>query len=244
MAIELDVVAEIEAEQKRAAAKSAGGNASFFVLKNGEKALVRPLLNLNACASIWKHDFYNQATGKYEVNALCAQSLDLPAECCKHCMAAKSTGNKKLSAIKLFIVPLYVYGIKNSDGQAITYTDQEGNEKSVSGVRFLSLKGTSDMLATLVTMFREGTNISSSDLTITRKGEKLLTSYTILPRPPAPFAVEGIPAQYRDSIVERINELNPAEIIDGPDTDHFGSNPPAQSNGAKPAPAKASVPDF
>ena len=238
MAIELDIIGEIENEMKRAQAKSAGGSASFFVLKDGEKALVRPLLNLNAIAIIQKHDFYNPATKKFEVNAICAHvpELELPADSCKHCATAKSTNNKKLSAVKYFIIPLWVYGIKNSAGQAVVYQDQDGNEKPVSGLRYLQLKASSDILSTLLEMYREGTDLTSLDLTISRKGESLDTKYTVLPRTPAPFTVENVPAQDKLTIIQRIADLNPFETID--DVDPFP--PSAQAS----APAKQSVPDF
>lgn len=237
----LDMIAEIEQEQKRAAAKSNGGNASFFVLKAGEKALIRPLLNLNAVASILKHDFYNNSTGKYEVNALCAETsaLELPAGSCRHCQTAKESGNKKLTAVKFFVIPLYVYGIKNAKGEPITYTDNEGNEKPQQGVRYLSLKASSDILATFLEAFREGTDITSADWTISRTGEKLETKYKTLKRDSSPFTVENVLAQDADSIVFRIAELNPFELIGNAndDRDPFESAPPAK-------PASKAAPDF
>lgn len=235
----IDIIGEMEAEQKRA--KSSSGNASFFVLKDGEKALVRPLLNLNEVASIKKHDYFNPTTKKFEVNALCAESIDLPVSVCKHCLTAKQTNNKKLNPTKYFVIPIWVYGIKNSAGQPVVYTDQNsGEEKAVQGLRYLQLKASSDILSTLLEMYREGTDLTTLDLTISRKGESLDTKYTVLPRPAAPFAVEGVPEQSRDSIIERINDLNPAELIDGPDHDPFGANPPAQQKAVN----KVSVPDF
>jgi hypothetical protein len=229
-----DVVAEMETEQKRAAARSSAGSASWFMLKDGEKALVRCLLNLNQVASVLKHDFWNPSTRKFEVNALCARSLDLDADQCAHCVTART--NKKLSAQKYFIVPLYVYGVKNSAGQPVSYVDQEGNEKAVEGLKYLQLKASSDILATLLAMYRDGANLTTMDLKITRAGAGTDTRYTVLPQPPSTFAVVGIPAQDRESIIQRIADLNPPDIA--------GFPPALPASNGTPAAAKTSIPDF
>lgn len=223
MAIEMDnMIAEIEAEMKRAQAKSSGGNVSFFVLKDGEKALVRPLLNLNAVASILMHVYWNPATSKFDVNAVCAHQaeLALPAGSCKHCATAKSMSDKKaagkMAANKYFVIPLWVYGIKNAAGQAVTFT-QDDKEQPVQGVKYLQLKPTSDILSTLLEIYRDSGDIMAGDLTISRKGEKLDTKYTVLQRPPAVFTVENVPAQDKSDIVMRIADMNAPEVIDGSD---------------------------
>lgn len=230
----IDVIAEMEAEQKRAAARSSGSNVSWFMLKDGEKSLIRCLLNLSQAAIILKHDFYNPATRKFEVNALCARSLDLDEEQCAHCIAAR--GNKKLLAQKYFILPVYVYGVKNSSGQAVVYTDSEGNEKAVQGLKYLQLKASSDILAVLLAMYRDGTNLTGLDLKISRTGASTDTKYTVLPQSPSPFAVADVPVQNVEDIITRIADLNPPAIAGG-----LPTPPPAVSSAA---PAKAVVPDF
>src|SRR5581483_2663707 len=229
-----DVVAEMEAEQKKAAARSSAGSASWFMLKDGEKALIRCLLNLNAVAVILKHDFYNPVTRKFEVNALCAvtSGLSLEESQCKHCQTAKQTGNKKLLAQKYFVMPVWVYGVKNAQGQAVTYFDSEGNEQPVQGLKYLQMKATSDILATLIAMYRDGTDLTTLDLTISRTGAGTDMKYTTLPRQPQPFAVKDVPPQDRALIVQRIADLNPVELVD--DDPGF---PPAMTNGK-------AVPDF
>lgn len=237
----IDILGEIEQEQKRLAAKANGGNASFFKLKDGERALVRPLLNLGNIAVILKHDFFNPTTRKYEISALCTGTsyFGMPDQC-QHCQTAKDTKNKKLLATKYFVVPLWVYSVKNAEGQTVTYTDQEGNEKQVSGLRYLQMKASSDILGVLTAMYREGIDITSLDLVIGRKGESLDTKYTVLQHPPKPFAVENVPPQSAESIIVRIADLNQPEFIE--EKPATATNV-SQSSMQKQAP-KVSAPDF
>lgn len=229
----INVIAEMEAEQKRAASRSSGGNASWFMLKDGEKSLVRCLLPLNQVASILKHKIFNPSTRNFDINALCTRSLELDEEQCAHCIAARS--NKKLLAQKFFVVPVYVYGVKNAAGQPVMCPDQEGNEKAVAGLKYLEIKASSDILAVLLEMYRDGTNLTSLDLKISRTGAGTDTKYTVLPQPPSPFAVSDVPPQNAENIINRIADLNPPAIAGLP------SAPPAVSTAA---PAKAVVPDF
>lgn len=244
MALKYDVIAEIEAEMKRASAKSSGGNANFLVLKNGQKALVRPLLNLDAIASVLKHEYYNPSSQKYEIEALCAEtsSLDLSGMC-KHCAVAKQTNNKKLEAIKVFVIPVWVYAMKDSANQNITYTDQQGKEQLVSGIRYIPMKPSSDILAALMAMWKEGTDLTSLDMTIIRSGEKFDTKYTVLPRAPKPFDVPNVPVQSAEAIILRIAELNPIDTIDRTPSIVQSASSPAQVQAAQPGKV-SNVPDF
>lgn len=238
----LDVIGMMESDIQKASQKSSGGSASFFVLKSGEKALVRALLDLNKIAIVYKHDLFNPSTGKYEVNAICSDTpeLELPTGQCKHCADAKAAKNKKLEVVRYFVIPLYVHQIKNSAGQQVTWTDNDGNEKPVSGVRYLQLKASSDILKTLLDLFRDAGSISAGDLVIGRQGEKLDTKYTVINRPPSAFkAPEGveIPEQSAESIIARIAELCPFDLLE----QNNGAVPPAQSQGKASA---NDAPDF
>src|SRR5579885_1336638 len=195
----LDVIGMMESDIQKASQKSGSGSASFFVLKAGEKAKVRALLDLNQVAVVYKHDFFNNVTKKYEVNSICADTpeLELPRGFCKHCITAKETKNKKLEAVRYFVIPLYVYQIvrpgKNGEWESVTWTDQDGVEKPVSGIRYLQLKASSDILKTLLDLYRDAGSISAGDLVISRQGERLETTYTVINRPPSPFKVpEGV----------------------------------------------------
>lgn len=207
----LDVISMMESDMEKAK-KASGGNGSptFFLLKAGEKALVRPLLDLNKAVLVHKHDLWNQATKKFEVNALCAKDQDLD---CKHCFDAEMQKNKKLAAVRYFIIPLWVYQIKNKDGQVVTWKDQDGNEQAIRGVRYLQMKATSPILANLLDFFREEKSILNNDFVISRTGESLDTVYTVIAKAPKPFAVPDVPAQSEDEITFRIGDLCPPALI-------------------------------
>lgn len=250
MAIDQEMLNEIETEKQRAAeaaaeakAKAAaGGNgAGFFILKNGEKALVRPLLN--KFIPVFHHSIWNNNNGKWDVNAICAQSVDLPKELCAHCKKAEETSNKKLTAVKQFVVALWLYGVRDTATGAVkTYKNKDGEEIAQRGLRYAQFKVGDPIFETLLTMYKMAGDITLRDITIQQTGEKLEKKYTIDPLDPSPFVVEGMPTITPDGIIEWLSEKNPASILEGPDYDAFGANPPVQAQVTKPA--KASVPDF
>lgn len=246
MAIDQALLNEIEAAKTRAAeaaaeAKAKSGNgAGFFVLKDGEKALVRPLLN--TFVPVWHHSIWNNDTRKWDVNAICARSMDLPDEFCAHCQKAKETGNKKLMAVQQFAVPFWLYGVRiAATGEVVTYKKEGQEPQPVRGLRYAQFKAGDPIFESLLTMYKMAGDITLRDIAIKQTGERLEKKYTIDPQDPTTFTVENVPAQSRDGIIEWLAEKNPASLIENPTNDSydsFGANPPAQ-----PA-AKASVPDF
>ena len=66
----------------------------FFSIKDGEKALIRPLLNMNAYLKVQKHEIYNPGTNKFDVKAVCAADLHLE---CQHCADAASNKRQFLA---------------------------------------------------------------------------------------------------------------------------------------------------
>lgn len=245
MAIELeqyDATLEIENEIKRVAAKSGGNFGMFFSLKDGDKAKVRLLLNLNMVPSVIRHDLFNPATNKPEVNALCSDTsiLELPQGQCKHCQTVKTMTDKKqraaLTAKKHFVIPVYVYAVKNAAGETVTFEDQDGNKQPVQGVKYWQIKPTSDVMNNLLNLYRgneflPGVNLTTMDLVISREGTGLETKYHVKDLPATPFTID-VPAQDRVTIVQRIADANPFELIGDP-------FPPSAA-----ASSKQSVPDF
>lgn len=142
-----DVFAEMDEDVEAAKNRQKGGNGTVFFFKvgDGERAIVRPLLNLNQCARVWKHEQYNVAANKYEVSALCTRSLDGDPDGaeCQHCKDG-------LAMTRYYILPVYLYGIQDKDGNKLTYQDKQNNEtRPQSGLRFIQMKGTSPLLAAL-----------------------------------------------------------------------------------------------
>lgn len=215
----------------------------FFSIAKDEKALVRPLLNMNQYVMVNKHEAWNQAAGKFDVRAICAADLDLD---CQHCVDAVTTGNKKLKADKRFILSVYVHAVINvKTGQQVTYTDQEGKEHPVSGPRLLEMKRSSSLLRDLVAAYNESDehDITAQDFVIRREGEKLETKYTVTPKAPKPFT-ETVDAAYRDrEAVLRMFAEACEPLIVGND-DPFAADLPLVSTPAKSTGKVNNAPDF
>src|SRR5579859_5570225 len=172
MAIDQEMLNMIESEKTRVAkaaaeakakAASGGNGAGFFMLKDGELAKVRPLLN--KFIPVYRHDLFNRATNKYEVQAVCAKSVDLTSEFCAHCQKAIETKNRKLEAVMQFVVPLWLYGIRDmndliSDGQGgkvgkpRTYQKEGEEPQLVRGLRYAQFKPGDPIFENLLTMYK------------------------------------------------------------------------------------------
>lgn len=239
------IIAEIEEESRKAAAEAAeakakraagGGNGMIFILGDGKRALVRPLLN--QFISVWRHDWYNQATKKTEIRAICTQTLGIPAEQCQHCVKAQQTGDKKLAAVRQWIIPVWLYAIKDvKTGDPLTYKDKEGVEHLSCGLRFIQAKGDDPILTFFKNMYKLSRDITIRDVSIEQIGERLEKKYEFDPKDIKPFDAAEIPevSQDPDLIIARLAEINPPALI--------GGSTPAQSNSSS-APAKSAVPDF
>lgn len=246
MAIDTNMLAEIEAEKKRAAEAAAeakakaGTGAGYFVLRDGEKALVRPLLN--SFTPVFYHSVWNNTTRNWDVNAVCAQSVDLSEEYCIHCQKAKETSSKKLAAVKQFVVPFWVYGLRKvATGAIITYGKEGYEPQPVRGLQYAKFRVGDPIFESLLTMYKMAGDITLRDITIEQTGEKLDKKYTIDPNDPTAFTVEDVPEQTPDGIIAWLAEKNPPALIQSPSNDvSLNAAPPAQSNGK----AKVAVPNF
>ncbi len=235
-----------DAEQRRQAVKD-GGKAyvsnSIVLLKDGERALVRPLYNMDAVIVVPMHDKFKNtdialssrtdASGRAiaaPISALCAAEFGKP---CAFCVNAKEN---KLEARHECFVPVYLYGIKDSSDNAITFTTPEGEVKPVKGFRMLRLKQGSSILAQLMSTFKDADynrNITSCDFKIERKGMQLDTTYICSPKPPKPMEVNlkvAIPPITK--FHEILSEIYPVKILERAPVN--GASVPA--NVAKPAP--------
>lgn len=238
------IIAEIEEENRKAAEAAAeakakraasGGNGMVFILKDGQRALVRPLLN--QIFSVWRHDWYNQETKKTEIRAICAQTLGIPVEQCQHCIKAQETGDKKLAAVRHFVTPVWLYAIKEVKTDAVlTYKDKDGAEHLSDGLRFIQGKSNDDIVKYLINLYKLSGNITLRDISIEQIGERLDKEFKFDPKDPAPFTAAEIPEMAKDPdlIIARLAEINPPALV--------GASPTAQQSSS--APAKSSVPDF
>lgn len=223
-----DPMAILEEEMNRKSDTS-GFKPFFFMLKDGEKALVRPLLNMNQYALINKHEYFDNAKKQYVARAICAADVELD---CQLCLDAEQ--NKKLKADTRFILPVYVFSVKEvKTGKEVTYT-KDDKEVAVSGVRLLEMKRTSSILRDLVAAYNESDehDITLNDFVISRQnidGDPLKTKYTVTPKAPKPAVFpEDIPDAYRDTEQVKFLFAEACEpVCVGDDGDPFAKEEPA-----------------
>ncbi len=213
----LDILSEMEAEQKRAASAPKGAFRPIFLnndLKDGVKALIRPLWNLDAALLLPTHHFFNQADPKQSVNAICGRTFGSE---CLNCDAAQN--NKKLTAGKSFFLPVWLYAEQKQGGDGkwavVTYKDQDGAEHAVGGLRILELQAfgrIADVLQALKTYYQEEDDhsIMVCDFIIEVHGEGTSKKITTMPKAPklmAPEVRSAIPT--RDAVQEMILSVWP-----------------------------------
>lgn len=215
MAIDIkDPMALLEDEMNKA--ENRGGFAPFFfALKDGEKALIRPLLNMNQYVAVHFHEFFNPATKKYDVSTVCAEDY---GQKCQHCIDA--VANKKLAGQRRFYLPVYVHAILKLVGKEwvpVTYTNADGAEQPSKGVRLLELKASSSILSDLVAAYHEDDShdITRFDFVIARKGIQLDTTYTVTLKPQARPLPDDLPKQSQEKIKSDIELARPMLTADG-----------------------------
>lgn len=211
---------------------------TFFMLKDGEKALIRPLANLNAFIPVNMHEKFNQASPKDSIKAVCAIDYDLE---CQYCQDAK--GDKKLTSTIRFVIPVYVHRIlrKKVDDkgrfildkgspiwETVTYKNTQDEEIAVSGVRLLEMKRTSSILLDLNALYGEEGDITKGDIVIERKGAGLDTKYTTLVKSPSPFKTEIEEKLDRQSVLAWLADACPFMIAQDDSTPALT---PASANG-------------
>jgi hypothetical protein len=277
--------AEIDAEIDAAAAKTAAAKAAvsssgifLFKLQDEQRAMIRFLLNLTDYVPVLKHEYYNNSKKTWEMKAVCMADprLGCTEVDCKHCQTAKERMEQatskeerkeaeKMLAKKLFVWPVYLYGIKypikDTSGRivkdeqghevwkVVTYKDKENKEHPQSGIRYIAIKGTAPLFTSLRENFRmleEGDSFLNHDITISlacTNGDILKPVYTPVLRAPSQFVVpEGveIPEMTKEAIFERlVGAWEPISTKKaGVPADPF---PPSAASSAL---ATKSVPDF
>lgn len=175
-----DILAEMEADVVRV--KQSSASQMFLYLKDGEKALVRPLLNLDRSIRLLKHEKYDSATGRTSPHAICAQSFKQE---CVWCAEAKASGDRKLTASPRYYLLVYVHGVYTYDATRRSWTQiyaRDDITQLLQGVRVLELKVTSPILDLLRATYDDDPahDISAHDFAIARNGKALDTKYTVV----------------------------------------------------------------
>jgi len=202
----LDVLSLIE--QERSKQRSATSGAFFFTLRAGEKALIRALVDLPQMTVVNIHQVFDPSSRQFTVNAVCARDL---GEECLHCQA--SSGNRKLSPIRLFLLPVWVHRIVDQrTGKPVMFTDRQGEEREAGQcVRLLRMKATSPIIDALLAYYREEGSIVQADAVIARTGTGLETTYSVVFKSPSTFLISAeVPTS--EMIRSRMIELAPPAV--------------------------------
>ncbi len=219
-----DPLAEMDEEQSRA--QRSKFSSFFLTLKAGEKAWIRPLLNLDACVVLNMHDKFDETLNKSTVSAVCAQEVELD---CQHCVDAAQ--DKKLTARKHFFLPIYVHGVwKMNDKKewvAVYTKDESGEQVSYRGVRLLDLKG--DIQHQLKSEYQESDDrtITNKDFVILRTGGgRSDTHYTVTQKAKAGGLPADVPAQNRETVRESIIRMREPKSVDSTSQPYADVPPP------------------
>ena len=201
MATTIEMIEQMQAnaERARAAAQSDAKNFvgnSIVILADGQQALIRPVYNMDASIVLPMHDKfkngdvslssrqYQGATVAAPISAMCATHIGKP------CLLCSQPKEMKLEARMECFVPCYLFGIKDAQGNVITYTDPDGQQKQVKGFRMYRLKAGSAILNQLMSVYRDpdyNKDVTGCDFLIERKGAGLDTTYSCTPKPPKPM---------------------------------------------------------
>ncbi len=239
--IEMIEMMQANAEKARAAAKDGTrafvGN-SIVLLAEGQRALVRPVYNMSEAVVIPMHDKYKNtdtSLSSREDKTRGIVPAPISAMCAVHqgkaCLFCAQPKEAKLEARHECFVPVYLYGIKDVQDNAVMYTDPDGNEKPVKGFRMLRLKQGSTILAQLMSVYKDQDyekNVTGCDFLIERKGSGLDTTYSCTPKPPKPMNANlkaAIPA--REKFEEILAEIYEPKIVVRPtvSTSGFSDDP-------------------
>jgi hypothetical protein len=228
MAVNVVDLMDEQEEQGARAATVKSYKPTFLILKDGQKAIFRPLTNLDGCAVMDMHGMFHPTDWKLSIDAACACEIGKP---CKNCLDAAN--NKKLTARRTFFLAVYLYriiclkDIKKKDGtilfkkgEVVAYPDPDDNDtlKTESGVRLLKLTYNFGTIATaaasLKTRYREGDNLIRRDFSLERIGGDQQTKYVLDPKDPSPFKLaDRIAAPSVERIRERVLEACPPMIV-------------------------------
>lgn len=183
-----DALALIDQQLEKAATPRASRKPVFLFLKEGHSALIRFLFNLGDCIVLNKHNKYAESADM-RVNAICAVEI---GQQCKYC--ARVEDDKKLTANVTFYLPVYVYGVRDKNGNPVTYKDPETEEeKPVKGFRVLELTSFGT-IGTVLKTLRSYTKdedynhtITGNDFTLTQVGAGQKKDFTLVPKPAKPM---------------------------------------------------------
>lgn len=213
-----------EFEQKQKAAKEQGKSFDnfFFFLREDEKAVVRPLMNIPQVTQteLAYHEMFDRTAGKMVADNVCAAPFGMKCKLCEQAQA-----EKKLKATPRVFLPVYVHGIWKRDlaGElvAVTAKDEAGKDVPVRGIRMLKLKLGSAILDDLKTVYYDSDDeprkrsITTSDFSIERLGNGLDTRYVTNLRKKVLPITEQLPAYTVERVVSDVRLHKEEQAIEG-----------------------------
>jgi len=161
-----DVLTMIDDQISRTTRRACGQRRQLFLsLNERQRALIRPLFDLNSAMAFAIHNRYHPDI-KRKIYVVCAREMNKPCYYCHHRVGEKPLCDAEVS----FILPIFVYSlIDTRSGRRILYHDQDGVEQPVAGLRLLELTAfgaVRDVLATFSTFVHAGGNIAGCDWTL------------------------------------------------------------------------------
>lgn len=235
----------MDEELQRASAPKTSNKPLFLFLKEGHKAVIRPLFDLKDAIVLKKHNRWSE-NANHRVNAVCASENEKPCAYCQQ-MADDKSYTPKLH----FYLPVYVLGVVDDKGEKITYEEKgENGEKAtkpVQGIRLLEMSA-SGTIGQVLKAFREfmkeedNPPITGCDFTLTQSGSGTKKTYVLMPKMP-----KAMPDQFKkmlqddkfksENIRTKILEALPP-VISEDKSDPFGNTTLQGGNAAKQAPTE------
>lgn len=226
----LDVIGMMDQQFEKASAPRPSGKPTFLFFKEGHKARVRPLVNLNQVTVMKMHHKYSlDAEGR--VNSVCAAEVGKP---CKYCDLAPA--DKKLNASVSFMLPVYVYQVTDKAGNIITAKNEQGEDEPIKGIRIIELTtyGTiSQVLGILRAYYRdEPHDITVCDFVIEQVGSQQNKQFNTLPKAPTPMndQMKRIQAAVpTERVRQRVIEACPPVVLQSVASATSNSSPSTQA---------------
>jgi hypothetical protein len=220
-----ELMQEFERKAKEAKEANKSFDNFFFFLKEDEKAVVHPLLNVPqmTLTELGYHEKYDHIAGKMVADHVCAKSV---GKQCKTCQEADFTHDKKLKASPRVFLPVYVHGIYKTGlmGETVVVTAKEddGVERPIQGIRMLKLKLGSSIVDSLKEFYYDSDDrsILTSDFVITRRGSGLDTTYKLTSRKLTPTK-EPLPKYSVEKVISDVRLKREEQAIEVPDVDPF-----------------------
>ncbi len=231
MTVDLKTDEELMQEFERKAKEAKEANKSFdnffFFLKEDEKAVVHPLLNVPqmTLTELLYHEKYDHIAGKMVADHVCAADTKIGMKC-KTCQEADFTRDKKLKASPRLFLPVYVHGIYKTgllgETVAVTAKGDDGVERPVQGVRMLKLKPGGALVDSFKEFYYDSDDrsILTSDFVITRRGSGLDTTYQLTSRKLTPIK-EQLAKYTVEKAISDVRLHREEQAVEVPDVDPF-----------------------